>query len=49
VLELLGGIYALKRRNWGIALAGSIIAALPFDVLGILALVFVAMGRREFE
>jgi hypothetical protein len=49
VLELLAGIYALKRKNWGLALAGSIIAALPFDVLGILALIFVAMGGGEFE
>lgn len=49
VLELIAGIYAIKRKNWGLALAGSIVAALPFEVLGILALIFVAMGKNEFD
>ena len=49
VLELIAGIYAIRRKNWGLALAGSIVAALPFEVLGILALIFVAMGKNEFD
>ena len=49
VVALLGGIFALRRRFWGLALAGSICALSGATVLGILAIIFVAMGRNEFE
>jgi hypothetical protein len=47
-LELLGGISALQRKRWGLALAGSIAAALPGNILGILAIIFLAMSKGEF-
>lgn len=48
-LALVGGIFALKRRNWGLALTGSIAALVGGStLLGILAIVFVAMSKREF-
>lgn len=49
VLPLIGGIVALTRRKWGLALAGSIVAILWLWFLGIPALIFIAMGKREFE
>jgi hypothetical protein len=81
ILAIVGGIYALRRRRWALALAGSIcalifgiianyivlgmtgawlslvpsselLAVLPFVVfglLGMLALIFVILGKREFE
>jgi hypothetical protein len=48
ILSLLGGIYALKRKNWGLALAGSIASFFGSSVLGILAIIFIAMSRDEF-
>lgn len=50
-VAIVGGVYALKRRIWGLALAGAICALLipPTFVLGILAIIFVAMGKDEFE
>jgi hypothetical protein len=48
ILSLLGGIFALKRKNWGLALAGSIASIFGSSVIGILALVFIAMSRDEF-
>ena len=48
IIAILGGIYALRRRIWGLALAGSI-CALPLFVLGIPAIIFVIRGKREFE
>jgi hypothetical protein len=48
ILELIGGIFALKRKKWGLALSGSIAAALPFNILGILAIIFLAMSKDEF-
>jgi len=49
ILPLLGGIYALKRRKWGLVLAGSITAIFVTFILGILSTVFIALSRDEFE
>lgn len=48
-LPLIGGIYAIQRKSWGLALAGSIVAILSMAPLGILATVLVALSRNEFE
>ena len=57
VLVVLGGIFALQRKLWGWALAGSIAAILSLyftisfmlPVMGIIALIFVGLSRKEFE
>jgi hypothetical protein len=50
IVAILGGIYALMRRIWGLALAGSICALIgPWFILGILAIIFVSLGKREFN
>jgi len=49
ILALVGGIYSVQRKKWGWALAGSIAAILAFLPLGILATIFAAMSRDEFE
>ena len=94
IMPIVGGIYALRRRRWGVALAGSIVTLLNcvilaifgiilliifplgyvdnpgahfelsdwaslgiyivvgltiFGILGLLALILVILGRREFE
>jgi hypothetical protein len=54
ILALIGGIYALLRRMWGLALAGSIaaiLASIPLLgglPLGIAATILVALSRDEF-
>jgi len=49
IVAIVGGIYALKRRIWGLALAGSICALIGPWFLGIPAIIFVVMGKDEFE
>jgi len=54
IVAIVGGIYALKRNVWGLALAGAICAllfTLPFLgwILAILAIIFVSLGKREFS
>lgn len=49
ILAIVGGIYALQRRNWGLALAGSIAAFFPSWLLGIAAIILTALSRDEFE
>ncbi len=49
ILALVGGVYALQRKIWGLALAGSIAAIVAFFPMGIPAVIFVAQSRNEFE
>ncbi len=48
VVSLLGGISALQRRRWGLALAGGVCALLFSTVIGVLSIVFVTISREEF-
>jgi len=49
IIALIGGITTLKRKSWGFSLAGAIFAMFPIVPLGVLAIIFVAMGKSEFE
>jgi hypothetical protein len=48
VLALVGGIFAVQRKQWGWALAGSIAAILVFILLGVPAVILVAISKSEF-
>jgi len=49
ILALIGGIYAVQRKVWGLAITGSIAAGLAFLPLGIPAVIITALSRDEFE
>ena len=50
IIAIIGGIYALLRKIWGLALAGSICALIgPWFILGLLAIIFVSLGKGEFK
>ncbi|MFC1980598.1 hypothetical protein ACFLVS_07185 [Chloroflexota bacterium] len=49
IIPIIGGIYALQRKKWGLALAGSIVAIFGSSIMGILATIFIAMSKDEFE
>ena len=49
LLAIIGGIYALQRKKWGLALAGSIAAFFPSPPLGIAAIVFTAISQDDFQ
>ena len=48
IIALIGGIMTLKRKSWGFGLAGAICALFPVVPLGVVAIIFVIMGRKEF-
>lgn len=53
VIAIVGGIYALKRQLWGLALAGAILAIFSFYppvglLLGIAAIVLLILAKAEF-
>lgn len=55
ILSLIGGIYAVQRRKWGLGLAGSIsaiFASIPLLgglPVGITATVLIALSKNEFK
>ena len=55
ILSLVGGIYAVQRKLWGLALAGSIsaiFASIPLLgglPVGITATILTALSKNEFE
>jgi len=57
IVAIVGGIFTLRRRRWGLALAGCICAFFAFCLippllnvpLAIAAIVIVIMGKGEFE
>ena len=49
ILAGIGGIYALQRRHWGLALAGSIAAILVAFPIGVVAVIFTALSKSEFD
>lgn len=49
ILPILGGIFALQRKRWWVAFAGSIGAVIGIIFTGVPAIVLIAMSRDEFE
>ena len=49
VLGVIGGVFALRRRLWGLALTGAIAGTLVFFPIGIPAIIFTVLGKPEFE
>jgi hypothetical protein len=57
LIAIAGGVFAIRRKVWGLALTGAICAIVPphpwgyliwTPVLGISALVFVVLSKSEF-
>jgi len=48
IVSIVGGISAIRRKRFGLSLAGAI-CAVPSGTLGIMAVVFVGLGKREFR
>jgi hypothetical protein len=48
IVSIVGGISAIRRKSFGLSLAGAI-CALPSVILGILAVIFIADGKGAFE
>ena len=48
IVAIVGGVSAIRRKSFGLSLAGAI-CALPSNILGILAIIFVSLSKREFR
>ncbi len=48
IAAIVGGISSIRRSRFGLSLAGAI-CCLPSGLMGILAVIFVILGKREFQ
>jgi len=48
VLSIVGGVYAIMRRRWSLALTGSVCSAFLSWFLGVPAIILTALSRKEF-
>ena len=49
ILACIGGIFAIKRKIWGLALTGSIASFFCCFVLGIVSIALISLSRNEFK
>ncbi len=49
VLGIIGGVFSIRRKAWGLALAGAIAGVFTFLPAGVAAIIFVVMGKGEFS
>ena len=49
VLSIIGGVFAIQRRRWSWALAGSIATLVTSSLLGIAAIILLAISKDEFQ
>ncbi len=49
LLAVVGGILAIRRKRWRWSLAGSVAAVLSLIMLGIPAVILIALSKDEFE
>jgi len=48
-LAIIGGVSSIRRKLWGLALAGAIAGTLVFFPCGIAAIIFIALAKPEFD
>jgi hypothetical protein len=50
IIAVIGGIFAVQRKVWLMALVGAICALMwPLSLLGILSIIFVCLSQKEFK
>ena len=48
IVAIMGGISAIRRNRFSLSLVGAI-CCLPLGLMGILAIIFIVLGKREFR
>lgn len=49
LISIVGGVFAIMRRRWGLALAGAIAGLVCNFIPGVIAVVLTGMARTEFK
>ncbi|MEK6851013.1 MAG: hypothetical protein AABY30_00585, partial [Candidatus Thermoplasmatota archaeon] len=53
LIALIGGVFAIQRKMWGLGLAGGILGLLTWgffigSILALVGLILIAISRKEF-
>ncbi len=49
IVALLGGVFAIQRRHFGLAIVGGILALGGYFIFGLIGLILVAVAKDEFK
>jgi len=49
IISIIGGVYALQRRIWGLALAGAICSCIVFPIFGLPSIIITGLAQEEFN
>ena len=56
IFTLLGGIMSIKKKSWGLAIAGSILGVISgilifwvASILSLISLILIAVSKEEFD
>ena len=49
ILAIVGGVYAIQNKYWGLALAAAIASVFTFFPCGVAAIVIIALAKSEFK
>ena len=49
IISIIGGVYALQRRIWGLAVAGAISSCIVFPIFGLPSIIITALAKDEFR
>jgi hypothetical protein len=49
LLAIIGGSFAINRKNWALALTGAIFSIVPTQVIGIIAVILIVISKKEFK
>ena len=48
IVAIVAGIVTRRRNKWGLALAGAICSLFPIVPLGVAAIIFASLGKKEY-
>jgi hypothetical protein len=49
LIAIIGGSFAINKKNWVLALTGAIFAVIPTQVIGIIAIILIVISKKEFK
>jgi uncharacterized BrkB/YihY/UPF0761 family membrane protein len=49
LLAIIGGSFAVNKKNWPLALTGAVFAIIPTQVIGVVALILIVISKKEFK
>ncbi len=49
LLSIIGGSFAINKKNWVMALIGAVFAVIPTQLIGIVALILIVISKKEFK